>query len=362
MKTIMYIQNVPWSWIKQRPHFIAEVLSKYYKVDVYSKIAYQKTKKTQNYTLLDVFQMFRLPFERISVVQKISDWIVVLQLKKKIKKYDYIWITDPRIYFFLKKYIRKEQIIIFDCMDDYIEFPGIKKDKNAICRYISAEKKILKDAKYIFISSAYLKNVLEKRHSGNDCFKMDVINNAVSNNLLKIVKNTHYTHRINRMRKVIVYIGTISSWMDFELIKDSLDRYNGIEYHFYGPKEVELPSNERIIYKGILEHKDIMNIMKQADMLVMPFLLNDLVLSVNPVKLYEYILSETPTVAVKYSESEKFGDFIYLYENKEEYLLLVKKLERDELIIKNKNNIQEFIENNTWDHRAIEITKILEAE
>ena len=42
MKKILYLMHVPWGWIKQRPHFIAENLSKYYKVNVFYKKAYKK--------------------------------------------------------------------------------------------------------------------------------------------------------------------------------------------------------------------------------------------------------------------------------------------------------------------------------
>ena len=35
--SILYIMSVPWGWIKQRPHFLAEGLSKYCKVSVYYK-------------------------------------------------------------------------------------------------------------------------------------------------------------------------------------------------------------------------------------------------------------------------------------------------------------------------------------
>ena len=42
MKKILYVMNVEWNWIKQRPHFIAEGLSKNYHVEVLYRYWYNR--------------------------------------------------------------------------------------------------------------------------------------------------------------------------------------------------------------------------------------------------------------------------------------------------------------------------------
>ena len=44
-KKILYLMNIPWGWVKQRPHFIAEYLSKDFIVDVYYKKPTKVSKK-----------------------------------------------------------------------------------------------------------------------------------------------------------------------------------------------------------------------------------------------------------------------------------------------------------------------------
>ena len=46
MKTILYLMHIDWNWIKQRPQYIAEGLSKKYRVIVmykhtYNNVGYQ---------------------------------------------------------------------------------------------------------------------------------------------------------------------------------------------------------------------------------------------------------------------------------------------------------------------------------
>lgn len=144
------------------------------------------------------------------------------------------------------------------------------------------------------------------------------MNNAVSDSLLNRYRGKNSllekTKSLNK-NKVITYIGTISQWINWDLILKSLKSFDNIEYHFYGPLDCTVPSHERIFYKGILPQNKIADAMQASDLLVMPFYVNSLIESVNPVKLYEYILSGIPSMACGYSESEKFSDYVYLYYN-----------------------------------------------
>lgn len=362
MKKIMYIQNVPWSWIKQRPHFIAEELSSYFDVTVYSKKAYNKAHIVENKTIkVKIKEVFRLPFERFFFVEKLSSLIIANQLSRKIKNYDIIWLSDARMYIFIKKYISENQKIIFDCMDDYAEFPMIKNSRSALSSYLKSEKILINDSDFIFVSSAYLLSILKKRHNVEELSKFKIINNAIqfkpgNEKKIDIVNE-------NRAHKVITYIGTISEWMDFELILKSLEHNEMITYHFYGPKDIEIPVHKRLIYKGILEHERIFEVMRQSDMLVMPFKLTQLVLSVDPVKLYEYIQSDKPCIAIRYAESERFSTYVHLYSDEKEYLKLIDLLTEGLLNpLSDIKDVKKFLHENTWENRVKGILDAMKVE
>lgn len=360
---VMYISNVSWSWIKQRPQFLAEELADYYMVDVYSRKDYKKGNLVNNKTSkVKVFDLFRLPFERFSIVSMLNNFIVSYQLRKCIKEYDVIWIADPRMYTYIKKSINKRQIIVFDCMDDNTQFPAIKNNRVLLNSYIIAEKELIRDSQYVFVSSTYLANVLEQRCAFDFSDKMKVINNAIDKK--KLIDDTccvpDNIDRSASKYKIITYIGTISEWFDFELILASLKEFPNIKYYFYGPTEVVIPIHERLIYKGVLEHDRIFEAMADSDMLIMPFLLTPLIRSVNPVKLYEYIKSDVPTVAVRYSESENFSDYVYLYSGQAEYFMLLQRLIKDNLPpVKNHEEVICFLQSNTWTSRVKEIVTMI---
>lgn len=356
---ILYIMHVPWGWIKQRPHFLAEELSKKYDLDVYAKKAFVKKNNVINKTDINVRCLYRLPGERYSLINYASNMIMGIQLRFLIKDYDCIWIPDPMMYYFFKDFVTDNKIVIFDCMDNYSAFLGIRRSIWLKKIYMEAEKQLVQRSNIIFCSSQQLAvQLIEKQECTQN--KISVINNAISQNFLLHMNKVKHTKSVSG-RKTIVYIGTISEWFDFNLLQESLTIYENIEYVLYGPCDVVVPSHERIIYKGILPHENILMEMKKADMLLMPFKITSLVLSVNPVKLYEYVSSNVPAVAAYYSELEIFSKYVYLYDDREEYFhilnLLVKGCLNPKSCVK---DVELFLEKNTWEARAREICNVIE--
>ena len=104
----------------------------------------------------------------------------------------------------------------------------------------------------------------------------------------------------------------------------------------------------------------VFGIMKGADILLMPFKVTPLIKSVNPVKLYEYIYSGKPSLAPLYGESEKFSDYVYLYNSKEEFISIVNEILSQEWIHKKSpEECKLFASRNTWACRVEEILKVL---
>lgn len=42
-KCMLYLLNVNWDWIKQRPQYLAKALAEFYCIDVYEKFAFNKS-------------------------------------------------------------------------------------------------------------------------------------------------------------------------------------------------------------------------------------------------------------------------------------------------------------------------------
>ena len=56
----------------------------------------------------------------------------------------------------------------------------------------------------------------------------------------------------------------------------------------------------------------------------MPFVLNKLFFSVNPVKTYKCVAAGKPVIAISYAEAQKFGEIIEVFISTEDFQKLLK--------------------------------------
>lgn len=359
MKKILYLMHVDWRWIKQRPHFLAEGLSNFYDITVvhfcskqYLFKNYNNSSTKDNFNLLPAI---RLPLYQKKGIYGLNKSYLKFYFKFLIERYnpDFIWITFPQLYDYIPSNIDCK--IIYDCMDEAtgFNFPDDFKSK-----ILKLEKKLVKNASIVFASSNYLFKNLNERYQCNE--KLVLVRNAFDG---KIINNASNNKNKDGNFK-IGYVGTISQWLDIEKIKITLDEIKNIEYHFIGPCElenIELKQHERVKFYGPINHNELYNYVKSFDYLIMPFKLNKLVKSVDPVKIYEYINYNKPIVSIYYEELDYFSEFVSFYSNAEELITLLRNMIKNNFNIKYSSSERaEFLKSNFWDLRIAKIHKYLD--
>ena len=92
----------------------------------------------------------------------------------------------------------------------------------------------------------------------------------------------------------------------------------------------------------------------------MPFKVNELIRSVNPVKLYEYIYMGKHIVAPEYGETLKFAQYVHLYKSKKDFFTIIDNIFTIKELDPNRvKSMRLFAENNTWSNRYKIIRKNL---
>lgn len=378
MKRVLYISLVDWFWIKQRPQQLCEQLSDLnYYVDYFCIRAWKNKNKVQkhsegddiglnNIEITDKLRIFRnhvIPKGKYTLINNING----LYLRTKIDKlfsdnnYDFIVVTHPSQLLYLSKHVRQKAKIIYDCMDSYKDFPMNKYSKN---RVIKLEKKIINIASNIIVSSTQIKNNLISTYKISSQ-SIKTINNGVDINNFNINKLSQVTsnellNKENNISRKITYIGTISNWVDLKLVIDTADFFKKDTFYLIGPIDIDVPKQlpDNIIFTGPKRYELIPLYIGESDILLMPFKLNDVVKSVNPVKLYEYLAMGKDIIATKYSETLRFSSLVYLYSSKKEFFHYISILGKE----KNEETIEKrilFAKKNSWQSRASALTEIL---
>lgn len=348
MKRIVYACPVDWRWIKQRPQFLAEELNKYF--DVHVIYPFSKNRRGLQKKVNDRIKKtpyFSIPTlnGRIHIAEKINKFLVRIQIERVInkKKPDILWIALPEQEMSIPKGYKGK--VVYDCMDDYAAF---NEGNIRQADVIRMEENLIRRADLVFASSENLKRRLCQRYDLRS-EKIVLIRNGFHDewSLAQEMKESDTGLKIG-------YFGTISHWFDFDLLMNNLDKRSDVEYHLYGPlaKGVEIPQHSRIIYHGVVEHDEIRNKSSGLDALMMPFQLNELVLSVDPVKLYEYICLNKNILCVLYPEVERFAPFAQFYRNQEEFDEQVSALAKNKGIRYTAEQAEDFLRENSWKKRA----------
>jgi hypothetical protein len=362
-KKIFYFMHVDWDWIKQRPHFIAEALHSVYDVIVvypYSRKRSMLTKNGQGDMAFAAFMPIPLRYKSRVVYEINKLWVTffIRRLLNKINP-DFIWITYPELLDYIPEFYQHK--IIYDCMDDAQAFDHSNRHLND--RLLQLEKKLIQKAAFVFVSSKNLAAVINKRYYCND--KMMVIRNAFGGEILPEVQTVMINESKNLPPYKIGYIGTIASWFDFEAIYYCLEQIKEIEFHVIGPVEENSKklAHPRLIFHGPVKHDELYLYVQGFECMIMPFKVNDLVRSVDPVKLYEYINYNKPIIAVYYSEIDRFSQYVNFYEDKEglKKLLLTMVDSGFYKTYSDKQRIT-FLHDNGWQNRIKEMIRILECQ
>lgn len=349
-RKILYALHIDWNWIKQRPQFLAENLSNKFEIICVYPCSWNFSKKIKNKSEnIKLIPVFQIPFNKFGLIKKTNAFIISIFLK--IVYYacrcDYIYVPSPWQY---KKWMKKTHLI-YDCMDNYRAFQ-LKANVESL---MIKEQEIVNSAEYILVSSEYIKNDLMSVYGADEC-KINVVRNGYSS----YVRNEN-SGRIDDLKELkICYFGTISSWFDFGTISYCLDNIKNIQFHLAGPIDgVQILQSDRIIYDGVISHDKLGEYVGQFDCFVMPFIVNDIIEAVDPVKLYEYINFNKNIICIYYDEIKRFEDFVFFYNDKKEFVDIVRNLLNDNSLKYSDLERKSFLSHNTWEVRAEQISSIL---
>jgi len=376
MEKILFVSLLDWYFTKQRPQHLAELLSKNNKVEYVCHVSWN-TKNirnhdeneliSNNFSISDTLKIRRLkylPFNKLKPIALINNFLYKIMIEIIVYRYkpDILWLTHPEQYNLIPKLFNGK--IIYDCMDNYSKF---SKDR-VVEKHIDAlERKLVNKVNFIITSSNGLKNKISCINSN---LKIVVIKNATDFEYFNSYINLHEKRDkesigISVNKKIIGYFGGISSWFDVDLLLFLANNYKGCDFVIVGPisNKSVIPKTakaDNIKFIGPKEYKKLAAYLYCFDVCIMPFIVNDLIKDVNPVKLYEYLSMGKPVVVPDYSEIKEFAEYVYLASGYEDFSKKIGQAlaENDACIIKKRIC---FAKANTWENRVDSINELIAA-
>ena len=239
--------------------------------------------------------------------------------------------------------LRPQDKLIYYCGDDFSSLAGV--DHKMV---ESFEKALITKADRIFVISDKLMRKMPAH-------KTQLLEHGVDFNLFN--KPKAKADELLGKDNVIGFYGSISSWLDVDLLEFCVK--NRPEYQFILVGQVEVDISKLLCFDNVthhqaVDHKNLASFSQHWQASILPFKDNGQIQSCDPLKLKEYLAAGVPIVATDFPAVRRFQDAVLISNSAEGFL---NRLDIAVAInhfpkIAWKSHSSALVRHHSWDHKA----------
>ena len=180
---------------------------------------------------------------------------------------------------------------IYDCMDNH---HGFDESGAGLPR---AEQQLLASSDAVVVTSNHIERDVAPRHRS-----VHMVRNACAPDDFADAAAPAPTGR----RPVVGYFGAIAAWFDVELVAQVAAALPEFDFLLVGDDtagvQQRLRHLDNVQFTGEVRYAELPTHLRRMDVLLIPFVINELTLATNPVKAYEALAAGKPVVATPMPE------------------------------------------------------------
>ncbi|MCK4720357.1 glycosyltransferase [bacterium] len=231
-------------------------------------------------------------------------------------KPDLVWITDASMHAIAD--IADPKAVVVRIADDNIEFRNIPSSLSIV------EQKLANRADALFVTSSPLLDRLKPEYRS----KIHLLRNGVNFD--------HFQGTFDRPSEfkdidgpIVFYVGAIEEWFNSEWVKNLAEKRKDITIFLVGMVGTDLSNLkdlQNVKITGLRPYESLPGYMAHSNAGIIPFKRTQLVESVSPLKLFEFLASGLPVVSTSWSELEHLGSPALLANKSDEFVEMVSKV------------------------------------
>jgi glycosyltransferase involved in cell wall biosynthesis len=249
----------------------------------------------------------------------------------------------------------KERLVIYHCVDEFSEFTGT--DKRAIR---ALERQLMVRADAVIVSSAPL---LEAKRAHNPNTFLVTHGVEVEHFRRACDPATVVPDEIASLPKpVIGFYGLIADWVDLALVQRLARARPTWSFVLIGKSDTDMSGLQdlgNVHWFGRREYAELPGYARGFDVAILPFVVNDLTLAANPLKLREYLAAGLPVVATDIPEARRLEGHVRVAGNDEEFLPEIERI-----LASGKTGpqaeISQAMDHESWDEKVEEMSQVVE--
>ncbi len=247
-----------------------------------------------------------------------------------------------------------EQLVIYHCVDEFSEFTGTHK-----AAILEMERRLIEKADLVIVSSSALYE--SKRRYNPKTFlvthgvEIEHFRNACR------AETTVPSDIGSLPSPVIGFFGLIADWVDLELIRFlalSRPRWSLVLIGKLDTDPSPLQGLPNVHLLGRKDYQLLPGYCKGFDVAILPFVVNNLTMAANPLKLREYLAAGLPVVATAIPEVERLDGLLSIGRSYEQFLEKIQALIAEGKV-RPQPSISETMECESWDRKIEEMSEII---
>lgn len=199
-----------------------------------------------------------------------------------------------------------ERFIVYYCVDDFAAMPDI--DGQAIARM---DQKLTAKADQLFVSARHLLD-LKKDLNPTATYSPHGVDFELFRKAAD--RSVPVASDARKLRHPIIgFFGSIDAWLDCELLAEVVNARPDWTFLLIGRVAINidaLRSAPNVVIVGPQPYQSLPDWARGFDVAIIPFRRNRLVMSVNPLKLREYLATGKPVVSTWMPEVDQFSEYI----------------------------------------------------
>lgn len=185
--------------------------------------------------------------------------------------------------------------------------------------------------------------------------EIDIVRNGYPSGIAR----RNYRRPLRKGRITVGYIGNMSNQrFDWNLLLSLSKRHDDWLFYLIGapfPKSIERRGN--VIYLGEIRHHLLHSCAVNWDVAIIPFKKNNITITLDNLKVYEYLFFRLPVVARGVGEHFRHYPYVYIAEDERDF---ENHIENAASVGVEEEVIVDFLRTADWTARAKEIMKIIE--
>jgi glycosyltransferase involved in cell wall biosynthesis len=210
-----------------------------------------------------------------------------------------------------------EKLIVYHCVDEFSEFVGT--DKNAI---LNMERDLMRKADQVLVSSGPL---LETKKLHNP--RTAMVTHGVDLDHFRKVFDPGVVVPADIAKlphPVIGFYGLVEDWVDLNLMRFLAVARPSWSFVLIGKVDTDISAIagvENVHLLGRKPYAALPSYCKGIDVAILPFVINELTLASNPLKLREYLAAGLPVVTTDIPEARRLAGHVRIGTSYSEFLM-----------------------------------------